>query len=891
MKIAFNWEFIDGDRTTHKHQPIKALNRFLLLFSFFVVCSLPNLASAQLANSSWPKVGANLGNTGSSTASGTVGAVKWATQLKGFLRAAPAVGADGNVYLGDDSGSFYSINAGTGVINWTFPIPTKGQLGDNYVDSMPVIDDKGTIYFGTLGGNLFAVSAAGVQTGVWQGPESIAVSPTIGQDGAIYVVTTDGSLTAINPATMSPFWSVNNGVIGNTPAIGSDGSLYLQSGTSLYNLDPKTGATNWSVSLIFGNSEFGSLHPPILTPNAVILTGEFDVVAISLSTQKVLWDFNSNTQDGHALQYSPAVSPDYSKVYIDIQGTCYAIDSGSGAPIWHTAVAVNRDHAGVVIVGGDGTVYDGVDYPGIAALSPAGTILWQLNVYSQDQETTADMSMGMDGAIFISPQSPSGGPGLLRAIWGNTFATLSFSPSSIPGGTGSVGTITLAAMQSSDTIFNVSAPNGAPITGLPAVVKIVQGKLSTTFNVGSTPVSNSVQIPVTASFAFGSTSAPLTVNPPQLTSFVIYTPTGSTVGGTAPVNATVYLNGPPPPGGVNIIVTSDNAAAIVPSPVNVTTNPASFFIQTKPVTMETTAHITATLGTASFTQPLKIEPATLATLSIPTPIVAGSSWNANIYLSGPFPSGTWSINVVSGTTQTLTVSPGIVKITAPSETGTFTVKAGNVTSSKQVKVTASYNGMSISQMVTVNPVTVASVTVSPMTVVGLTKSTATITLNAPATSGGTNVVLTSSNPAVASIQASVDVQYGKPSITVNVNTFAVSSATNVVIFAAAGGVTQTTELTVTPPVITSLTLAPASVKGSASSTGTVKIGSAAPKGGLIVILASSSSYATVPVSVTIPAGQTSATFKVTTKKVGSSSSATITATAPTSSKTVVLTIT
>src|SRR5260221_2186299 len=76
--------------------------------------------------------------------------------------------------------------------------------------------------------------------------------------------------------------------------------------------------------------------------------------------------------------------------------------------------------------------------------------------------------------------------------------------------------------------------------------------------------------------------------------------------------------------------------------------------------------------------------------------------------------------------------------------------------------------------------------------------------------------------------------------------------------------------------LSSLTLNPTSVVGGVqSSTGTVTLSSPAPAGGAQVALASDSGAATLPSSVTVSPGATSATFTVNTTPVTGSTSATI----------------
>jgi hypothetical protein len=76
--------------------------------------------------------------------------------------------------------------------------------------------------------------------------------------------------------------------------------------------------------------------------------------------------------------------------------------------------------------------------------------------------------------------------------------------------------------------------------------------------------------------------------------------------------------------------------------------------------------------------------------------------------------------------------------------------------------------------------------------------------------------------------------------------------------------------------LSSLTLSPIDIVGGNSATGTVTLTSAAPSGGFVVSLSSdNTAAATVPASVTVPAGSTRARFTVSTKKVTNAQSANI----------------
>ena len=177
----------------------------------------------------------------------------------------------------------------------------------------------------------------------------------------------------------------------------------------------------------------------------------------------------------------------------------------------------------------------------------------------------------------------------------------------------------------------------------------------------------------------------------------------------------------------------------------------------------------------------------------------------------------------------------------------------------------------------------SSLALNPTSVAGGNSSTGTVTLSGPAPAGGAQVTLSSSNTAAATVPSSVTVPAGATNATFTVSTSVVTASTAVTISAAYGGATRTASLAVTPaapppPSLASLGLNPTSVTGGNSSTGTVTLSGPAPAGGAQVALSSSNTAAaTVPSSVTVAAGATSATFTVSTSGVTASTTVTISA--------------
>jgi hypothetical protein len=170
------------------------------------------------------------------------------------------------------------------------------------------------------------------------------------------------------------------------------------------------------------------------------------------------------------------------------------------------------------------------------------------------------------------------------------------------------------------------------------------------------------------------------------------------------------------------------------------------------------------------------------------------------------------------------------------------------------------------------------VSLSPTSVVGGTaNSTATVRLNGPAPAGGAVVTLSSSATAAASVPSSVTVAANATTATFTVTSYAVTATTSAAI-SATYNATSSATLTVNPPGLSAFTLYPTSVTGGSGSTGTVTLNGAAPSGGAIVTLRSGNSAATVPASVTIPAGTRTANFTVTTIGVTRTTYVSITAT-------------
>jgi len=154
------------------------------------------------------------------------------------------------------------------------------------------------------------------------------------------------------------------------------------------------------------------------------------------------------------------------------------------------------------------------------------------------------------------------------------------------------------------------------------------------------------------------------------------------------------------------------------------------------------------------------------------------------------------------------------------------------------------------------------------------------------------VSLSSSNPA-ASLPPTVTIPAGATYAKFTITTGGVNVSTPVTISASAGGgITKTAVLTLTPVALSSVVLWPITTAGGKITTSNVVyVNGPAPTNGIVASLSSSDAAASVPATVTFPAGATSVTFTITTTAVGSSTPVTISAAYAGVTKTAVLTLT
>lgn len=111
----------------------------------------------------------------------------------------PAIGSDGTIYLGNYLGKIIALDPASGKVKWSYQTPPS--LTDplkNGLPSFPIVDQAGTVYVGSVNGQMYAISKTGQVLWSYQtGGKITEASPALGPDGTFYFTSEDGYLYAI----------------------------------------------------------------------------------------------------------------------------------------------------------------------------------------------------------------------------------------------------------------------------------------------------------------------------------------------------------------------------------------------------------------------------------------------------------------------------------------------------------------------------------------------------------------------------------------------------------------------------------------------------------------------------------------------------------------------
>jgi eukaryotic-like serine/threonine-protein kinase len=285
------------------------------------------------------------------------GAQKWKFTSEARITSSPAV-ADGTVYFSSYDGKFYAVDSATGKLKWKFQTGGEHRFTAKHIhgslpeaESMPDPFDfylsspalsGGAVYFGSGDGNIYSLDAgSGKLNWKFQTGDVVHASPAV-SGGAVYVGSWDSYFYALDAVTGKEKWRFKTGTDPDThnqvgiqsSAAVADGIVYFGCRDSdFYALDAATGEKKWSFNnkgswaiaspavydgkVYFGTSDSKMFYgfeakkggAPVLTLNFTwpifsspavagdtIYFGSHNGVltAVDLKTAKVAWTFQTD---------------------------------------------------------------------------------------------------------------------------------------------------------------------------------------------------------------------------------------------------------------------------------------------------------------------------------------------------------------------------------------------------------------------------------------------------------------------------------------------------------------------------------------------------------------------------------------------------------------------
>ena len=288
---------------------------------------------------------------------------------------------------------------------------------------------------------------------------------------------------------------------------------------------------------------------------------------------------------------------------------------------------------------------------------------------------------------------------------------------------------------------------------------------------------------------------------------------------------------------------------------------------------------------------IKLLPLQLSSLTLSPPsVTGGTSSQATVTLSRPVPAGGAVITISSSNTALATIHPAsTISVPAGAVTHTFYVWTVPVAANPNVippgvsvVITATpasgVSGAAKTATLTVLTPTLKAFGVNPFNPYGGRDAGGYVQLTGPAPAGGAVVHLSSSNPLVAAVPASVTVAPGQCQQIFTVPTSAVATISGVDFTAQRNAFDQKkASIAVLPPVLGGMSCPPTPfVGGTYVPCSVLLIGRVAPGATVVVALTSTNpEIVTIPANVTLVSGAESQTFDVITKPVANPASVTI----------------
>ncbi|MEO0051765.1 MAG: PQQ-binding-like beta-propeller repeat protein [candidate division WOR-3 bacterium] len=311
--------------------------------------------------------------------------LKWFAPTLEPVVGAPALDENGNVYLGDESGTVYSFNS-AGELRWTFQVRQPVYAGATV--------EQGLVYVPALDSCLYCLDTLGkLKWSVNLGDE-LWTPPAIGQDQNLYLTTDKGRLVSVD-AKGRIRWQVQLGdEAAGAPTLGPDGNIYV-SADSIYCFTPK-GKRRWA----FGTPDNAYFFAgPVVDGQGLVYCGSFDGYVYCLGRDgRMVW--RAPVPDEDEIRTEVVFDPE-GRMYLGTDGyyLCVKEPGKTIRVVYETGDGICATPA----VSAQGTVYllsdDGVLY----AFTREGRIFFTAEVAGGDKELyySSSPAIGQDGTVYV----------------------------------------------------------------------------------------------------------------------------------------------------------------------------------------------------------------------------------------------------------------------------------------------------------------------------------------------------------------------------------------------------------------------------------------------------------------------------------------------------------
>ena len=346
-------------------------------------------------------------------------------------------------------------------------------------------------------------------------------------------------------------------------------------------------------------------------------------------------------------------------------------------------------------------------------------------------------------------------------------------------------------------------------------------------------------------------------------------------------SCTVTLSKAAGPSALTVSLSSNNGLLSVPASTTVAVGAttATFTATAGSIASDQSASVTATVNSTSQSTSISLQSATgvsVLTCS-PTSLTSGNSAVCTVTLSRAAATGGAAVSLTSNN-PVLAVAANVT-IPAGSTTGSFSATAGAVLSNSTAIVTASLNGRSQSASISLGTATVVSqLSCAPSSLASGTFATCTVTLSKAAGPTSATVSVTSGSGSLT-VPPTVTIPAGSTSATFSANAASIGADQTVSVIASLNGGSQATAVSlVAPNALPTLTCSPTNLSSGGSANCVITLSRAAGPGPATVNLTTNNGLLTVPASVTIASGSTSASFTAAAGSVSVSQTAIVTIT-------------